>query len=89
MRYAFCSCCSCKAVARGPHCLTNPFFAFTHHLQVFLAQKMLLRAANAVGVPVFVTRVVDTLTGCSFKMVDFPQIRNIIMSASVSLGLLS
>jgi len=30
--------------------------------KVFLAQKMLLRAANAVGKPCFVTRVVDTLT---------------------------
>ncbi len=32
-------------------------------LQVFLAQKMLLYAANNIGKPVFVTRVVDTMTG--------------------------
>jgi hypothetical protein len=36
---------------------------FASHLQVFLAQKMLLLAANNAGKPVYVTRVVDTMTG--------------------------
>jgi len=36
--------------------------------QVFLAQKMLLRAANAVGKPCYVTRVVDTLTGMCVRV---------------------
>lgn len=31
--------------------------------KVFLAQKMLISSANALGKPVFVTRVVDSMTG--------------------------
>ncbi|KAF5836459.1 pyruvate kinase [Dunaliella salina] len=38
--------------------------------KVFLAQKMLLRAANAVGKPCFVTRVVDTLTAFYRSLMD-------------------
>jgi len=37
------------------------------HPQVFLAQKMLLRSANSVGKPCFVTRVMDSITGtCTY-----------------------
>ncbi len=31
--------------------------------KTFLAQKMMIKEANAQGKPIFVTRVVDTLTG--------------------------
>ena len=38
--------------------------------QVFLAQKVLLRACNHAGKPVYVTRVVDSMTGEWSSVVD-------------------